>query len=41
MSSHQLIAGNSPTGYKTLRRNEYASEGELETRIKNLDQPRA
>jgi hypothetical protein len=36
MSSHQLIAGNSPTKYKTPRRNEYASESELETRIKNL-----
>jgi hypothetical protein len=38
MSSHQVIVGNSPTEHDSHhRRNEYASEGELEIRIKNLD----
>jgi hypothetical protein len=37
MSSHHLIAGNSPTEHTSLHRNEYASESELEIRIKNLD----
>jgi hypothetical protein len=34
---HHLIAGDLPTEHKSLRRNEYASESELEIRIKNLD----
>jgi len=37
MSSHHLIAGTSPTERNSLHRNEYASESELEIRIKNLD----
>jgi hypothetical protein len=37
MSSRQLIAGNSLTEHWSHHRNEYASESELEIRIKNLD----
>ena len=37
MSSHQLIAGNTPTEHKSFRKIESASESELEIRIKNLD----
>ena len=37
MSSHHMIAGTSPTEHNSLHRNEYASESELEIRIKNLD----
>ena len=37
MSSHHLIAQDSPTETKFLHRNEYASESELDIRIKNLD----
>jgi hypothetical protein len=37
MSSNHLITENPPTEDKSFRRNEYASENELEIRIKNLD----
>jgi|SRR5271154_5735347 len=37
MSSHQLIAGNTPAEHKSFRKIENASESELEIRIKNLD----
>ena len=37
MSSHHMIAGTTPTEHNSLHRNEYASESELEIRIKNLD----
>jgi len=37
MSSNHLIAGNPPTEHKSFRRNEFASENELEIRIKNLE----
>jgi hypothetical protein len=37
MSSNHVIAGKSPTEHDSFRRNEYASENELENRIHNLD----
>lgn len=37
MSSNHAISENPPTEHKSFRRNEYASEEELEIRIKNLD----
>jgi hypothetical protein len=37
MSSNHVIDGNPPTEQKSFQRNEFASEGELETRIINLD----
>jgi hypothetical protein len=37
MGSDHLIVGNPPTEYKSLRRNDYASENQLEIRLKNLD----
>lgn len=37
MSSHHLIAGDSPAEPQSLHGNEYDSESELEIRIKNLD----
>jgi hypothetical protein len=37
MCSNPVIAGNPQTEHKSLRRDEHASENELENRIKNLD----
>jgi hypothetical protein len=37
MSPSHLIAANSPTEHRSLRRNVDASEGELEIRIQNLE----
>jgi hypothetical protein len=37
MSSNHLMTGNPPTEHRSFRRNEFASENELEIRIKNLD----
>jgi hypothetical protein len=37
MGLNHAIAGTTPTGHNFLRGNEYASENELENRIKNLD----
>lgn len=37
MGSNPVIVGNPQTEHKSLRRDEHASENELENRIKNLD----
>lgn len=37
MGLNHAIAGTKPTEHNFLRRNEYASENELENRIKNLN----